>query len=90
MPSRLFRGKTIKKAHGKLTRTQTAGQARRAIKRKYGAVRNGAQYYHRGRGKWAKYSPARDAKLKHRITRRKVPARDRHMVDSQRKGKGRV
>ena len=90
MPSGLFRGKTIKQKRGKLTRTQTAGQARRAIKQRYGRVVDGAYYYHRGNGRWAKYSPARDAKIKHRISRRKVPARERHMVDSKRKGKGRV
>ncbi len=75
MPSRLFTGKQIKKdakAKKKVGATMkmkpkrptraSAKQAIKAIKKKYGKVKDGARYYHRGRNRWAKYSQARDDK----------------------------
>lgn len=64
-----FSGKTIKKfakvKGARLTNTQTAAQALNRINKKYkaeGGCKDGCQYYHRGKGDWAKYSPRRDAK----------------------------
>ena len=53
MPSALIKGSVLKrlakkKKPVKVTRTQTAKEAVRAIRAKYGKVQDGAYYYHRG------------------------------------------
>lgn len=68
MSSQSFKGSEISrlakmKTPQKLTRSQTAKQALRAIKSKYdGVIVPGARYYHRGNGNWIKYSPTIDKK----------------------------
>jgi len=90
MPSGLFKGKTIKTRRGKLTRAQTAGQARRAILKKYGEIVDNAYYYHRGNGVWAKYSVHRDAKIVRPEFRPKAKGRRKHFGDSHKTKRGAV
>jgi len=90
MPSGLKRGSSLR-GKGKATPTQTKAQARKAIQKKEGSVKNGARYYHRGRGNWTKYSEARDAKVNH-PTRKGMRGKKGHMGDThrRRRGKGKV
>jgi len=46
----------------KLTRLQTAGMARRAIKEKYGEIKPNAHYFHAGKGVWKQWIIANDRK----------------------------
>lgn len=73
MSSGRYSGKALKdlaKTRGaRVTRTQTAAQAVRAIEKKYkdeGGIKDTVTYYHRGNGEWTRYSPSRDAKKKPR------------------------
>jgi hypothetical protein len=65
MGSARYSGATIKKLAkergAKLTRTQTAAQAKAAIIKKYGKIEDTKTYAHRGNGNWAIHSPKRDA-----------------------------
>ena len=92
MPSALIRGSVLKrlakkKKPVKVTRTQTAKEAVRAIRAKYGRVQDGAYYYHRGRGNWAKYDVNRDRKRKSKPT---LPrdSKFKHQQDSRGHKKG--
>ena len=66
MPSNMIKGSEIlASANGrgkKIVDTQTAKQAVKNIKKKYGNVVKTGMYYHRGNGNWARYSKDLDAK----------------------------
>lgn len=89
MSSKLFRGSDIlNKAKQsktvKVTRTQTAKQAKSAITRKYKDVVASAQYYHRGSGVWIKYSSARDKKRTSKGAKKSIPknySTRKHQID---------
>ncbi|NOQ48382.1 MAG: hypothetical protein GQ576_04490 [Methanococcoides sp.] len=78
MSSKLYRGSDIlnkskQSKTVKLTRTQTAKQAKSAIARKYKEIVASAQYYHRGSGVWIKYSSARDKKRTSKGAKKSIP-----------------
>lgn len=91
MSSKLYRGSDILKQAKqsktvKLTRTQTAKQAKSAIARKYKELVPSAQYYHRGSGVWIKYSPIVDNKRTSKKVKSKIPKNFesiRHKIDVQ-------
>ncbi|MCK9577730.1 MAG: hypothetical protein M0R51_17620 [Clostridia bacterium] len=61
----LYSGRQIKALatkKAKITRSQTAAQAVKAIVKKYGSVADSGKYFHTGKGVWMKYSLANDSK----------------------------
>jgi len=61
----LYSGRQIKDLAAKklkITRSQTAAQAVKAIVKKYGHVSDSGKYHHTGNGVWVKYSLANDSK----------------------------
>jgi len=61
----LYSGRQIKDLAAKklkITRSQTAAQAVKAITTKYGSVADNGKYFHTGKGIWVKYSLANDSK----------------------------
>jgi len=61
----LYSGRQIKALatkKAKITRSQTATQAVKAITTKYGSVADNGKYFHTGKGVWVKYSLANDSK----------------------------
>lgn len=67
----LYSGRKIKAMAAKgerLTPSQTAKQALRAIKKKYNNIVDSAKYYHAGRGNWVMRSIKRDKKTTSKVT----------------------
>ncbi len=61
--------KTLAKKKQRLTRSQTAAQAKKAIEKKYkGGVVDSALYYHNGGGNWVRHSKKRDAQRTGKVT----------------------
>jgi len=61
----LYSGRQIKDLAAKklkITRSQTAAQAVKAITKKYGGVSDSGKYHHTGNGVWVKYSLANDSR----------------------------
>lgn len=79
----------------KITRSQTAAQAEKAIIRKYGSISPGGKYFHLGKGNWKKYSLESDQTRTGRLapdlkTWREAPHKwDREGVDTKKEGSGR-
>lgn len=70
----LYSGRKIKSMAAKgerLTLTQTAKQALKAIETKYGGIVDNALYYHAGAGKWVRRSKDADKKTTSKVTMRK-------------------
>ena len=55
----------------KVTTTQTAAQAVRAIIKKFGTISDSKHYYHRGNGVWSVYAISEDRKKTGKITSNK-------------------
>lgn len=78
----------------KITRSQTAAQAEKAIIRKYGSISAEGKYYHLGKGNWKKYSLESDQTRTGRLapdlkTWREAPHKwDREGVDTKKEGSG--
>ena len=71
----LFSGRTIKKLAGeeqRLTRTQTAIQAKNNIMRKYGKIIESRRYYYGGSQNWILYSKKGDAQRTGNVTKSKA------------------
>ena len=80
----LFSGAYILKtpASEKLTRLQTAGMARRAIKEKYGEIKPTGHYFHAGKGVWKQWIIANDRKRTGKLADTKVEwAKRPHRLD---------
>lgn len=82
----LFSGKRIKedtKKRKQLTRSRTAGQAKKAIIEKYGKIVDSGRYYYAGKNRgWIRYSKSRDAQRTGNVTKdKKVWARRPHKYD---------
>ena len=88
----LYSGRQIKNLatkKAKITRSQTAAQAVKAIVKKYGSVSDSGKYHHTGKGVWVKYSLANDSKRTGKLAASKAQWRaqphklDYHGIDTK-------
>ncbi len=81
----IYSGRQIKALatkKAKITRSQTAAQAVKAITKKYGSVADSGKYFHTGKGVWVKYSLANDSKRTGRLAESKAQWRAQpHKLD---------
>jgi len=88
----IYSGRQIKALatkKAKITRSQTAAQAVKAIVKKYGSVSDSGKYFHTGKGVWMKYSLANDSRRTGKLAGSKAQWRaqphklDYHGIDTK-------